>query len=47
MNHHLEFGKNYEDIYPPKLELKKERITVSKVSFLNLSITTENKKSKT
>ena len=35
---------NYEDIYPPKLKLKKESIAGTEASFLDLSIIIKNKK---
>ena len=44
LNDNLEFEKNYHEIYPPELELKKENIDNFKGSFLDLSITIHNNK---
>ena len=43
INDNVEFDKNYKDIYPSELELKKESISNSEPSFLDLSIKIEKK----
>ena len=43
---HLEFGRNFKNIYPSELLLKKENISTSEASFLDLSIIIENVKFK-
>ena len=47
INNHLESDRCYKDIYPTELPLKKENISTSEASFLDLSIIIENEKSKT
>ena len=42
-----EFDRNFKNIHPSELQLKKENILTSEASFLDLSIITENKKFKT
>ena len=44
---HLEFGRNFKNIYPLELKFKKEKISSSEVSFLDLCFILENKKFKT
>ena len=44
---HLEFDRNFKNIYPTELQLKKENISTSEASFLDLSIIIENNISKT
>ena len=39
---HLEFDKNYRDIYASELEAEKENISISEAWFLDLSIMAEN-----
>ena len=46
INDHLKF-KNFKNIYHLELQLKKEIISTSEASFLNLSIKIESKKLKT
>ena len=46
-NDHLEFDRNLKNIYPSVLLLKKENISTSKASVLDLSIIVEYKKFKT
>ena len=47
INDHLEFDRNFKNIYPSGIKLKKKGISTSQASFLNLSIMIENKKCKT
>ena len=46
MNSHLELNRNFKNICPPELQLKKENISTSGASFLDLSIIIENNKFK-
>ena len=43
INNHLELIKNFTNMYPSELQLKKENISTSDTSFLGLSFTNENK----
>ena len=43
INDYLEFDRNLNNIYPSDLLLKKENISTCQVSFLDLSVITENK----
>ena len=47
LNKYLEFYKNFKNIYPTELHLKKQNVSTSEASFLNLSIIIENKIFKT
>ena len=42
MNNHLELNRNFKNICPPELQLKKENVSTSEASFLDLSIIIEN-----
>ena len=44
---HLEFDRNFKNIYSSELKLKKKNISTSKASFLDLSMIIQNKKFKT
>ena len=46
MKDHIGFNKSYKDIYLSQIELKKESISTSEASFLNLSIIIQNRKIK-
>ena len=46
INNHLEFDRNFKNIYPSELHLKKDNISACKASFLDLSIIIENQKFK-
>ena len=41
INDHLEFDRNFKNIYSSELRLNKENISTSEASFLDLSIITE------
>ena len=43
INGHLEFDRNFKNVYPSELQHKNENILTSKVAFLNLSAIIENK----
>ena len=47
INNHLEFNRNFKNIYLSELQLKKEEILTSEVSGLDFYIIVENKKFKT
>ena len=44
---YLELDRNLKNVYPSELQLKKENISTSEKSFLDLSIITEEKKVQT
>ena len=43
INDHLEFDRNFKNIHRSELQLKKENISTSEASFLDLSIIIQNK----
>ena len=47
INNHLEFNRNFKNIYLSELQLKKEEILTSEASGLDFYIIVENKKFKT
>ena len=47
MNNYLKFSKNCQDTYSSELELKREIISTSEVSLLDLSLTIKKKQLKT
>jgi len=44
INDNSEFEKNFKDIYPEELDLKKENANNTEASFLDISITIDNKR---
>ena len=38
VNNHLEFGRNFKNIFPLELQFKEKNIPILKASYLDLSI---------